>query len=300
LDIAVAEVQENKPVIQLPHIKTFELEGISPMAIAFILNHVYIPWTAPLFSPSGCDAGRARSPVCGKTECALSLQINARRVVLRRTAPDVSLVLSDNSKPLGSSSSIIGRLGLAIDISLVTKLQYHDEHTENRTPAVGDWTALLGSLRSLTAIELDAVNQPNIIRSIIVALTPDEDCINDGRLCPELRHLHLNLSGRQDAADLETLNYCLLRCLRIRRSSGYANLCISVVIPHAESSGGVARGELRVLADYVLVLVSMLKRYTMPRKLTSRSAEKEVGAYVVPLCVLASDQNVNEGQSRHR
>jgi hypothetical protein len=260
LDVAVAEVQEKSPVIQLSQIRKFELEGISPIAIAFILDRVYIPLMAPLLS--NCGAGHAQSLGCAEIGYAPSLQVNARRVTLCGAAPDVSLALSDSSKPSGSASSIIGRLGLAVDISQVTRFQYQDEQTEHRAPAVDDWTALLASMRSINAIELDAPNQHNIILSIIVALTPDKDLLIDDHPCPQLRHLHLNLSRRQDASDLETLNYCLLRCLRIRRELGYANLGISVVMPHAEGLGGNAAFEqLKALADYVHFSVSMLRRH---------------------------------------
>jgi len=69
------------------------------------------------------------------------------------------------------------------------------------------------------------------------------------------------LSGRRDASDWETLNYCLLRCLRIRRELGYANLGISMVIPHAGGLGGYAAVEqLKALADYAHLSVSMLQR----------------------------------------
>jgi hypothetical protein len=258
MDVAVPGVQMGGPAIRLPDIKTFELEGISPMAIAFILKRVYIPCMAPLFIPSRHDTGCAQSLDCKEIEQALSLQIDARRLALCvGTAPDVNLALSDNSEPLGSSSSVIGKLYSAIDLSLVTHLQYHGAHTGNRAPAIGHWNALLVSMRSLTTLGLDAPNQLDITRSIIVALTPDEDQATDLRLCPRLQHLRLDLSSRRDAADTATVIYCLLRCLRIRRSSGYASLGISLVLPHTGGSGNISVVEqLKVLADFVHVSVS--------------------------------------------
>jgi hypothetical protein len=61
--------------------------------------------------------------------------------------------------------------------------QYQDEQMLH-APAGGDGTALLASMQSINAIKLHAPNQHNIIRSIIVALTPDGDLLIDDHLCP--------------------------------------------------------------------------------------------------------------------
>jgi hypothetical protein len=225
---------------------------------------------APLFSPGRCDT-KCAQPFDNGIDYQLSLQIDAHRVTLGGTTLDVNLSLSDNSKPHGSSSSIIGRLCSAVDLSLITKLQYHDKHTGHSTLAVCAWNTLLASMPSLTAIELDAPKQLNSMQSIIVALTPDsEDPPITFHLCPQLKHLHLNLSGQQRANASTIFTYCLLRCLRIRRFSGYAHLDISVVLLYADGSlDNTGIEKLKILAGDVHVHVRTLTRHQIPaHKLT--------------------------------